>query len=258
MSAPTTRALGSIALLCVASCREQATVPAPPAPAATTTSAVSVVTRSIGTTDLHVGSSQVTICPKGAACRTIVPTAFSVPRADAFERALRDAIPCDLREDGGELFVVRHEGRRGEAIFGEAYDAATGARRSRIPLVADQHVDRVRWVGTRVLTIACIDDGPGCVGALVEPHDGRRTPLDGNFYAIDPPATRLDGDRWAFVTQNGARVEVRDVAKDVIVRVHDLASHAGPEEAVRVALEPTHRLVLSFAGGGRTTLDLAP
>jgi len=239
------RALGLGAMLSLAGCHERAS-----------TSAKSIPE---GPREVRATATEVKVCSKGgsdAQCRTIVPVAFTPPRADAFERTLRDAIPSDVRDDGVELFLVRHEGKRGEAIFGELYDVATSVRRARIALVADQHVDRVRYVGARVLTIACIDDGPGCVAALVDPHSGARTALEGNFHAIEPAATHLDGDRWAFVSGNGGHVEVRDVSTDAIVKRYEVTPHAGPEERVQVVLESKHALVLRFAGLPERRLEL--
>jgi hypothetical protein len=154
-----------------------------------------------------------------------------------------------VRADGAEVFLVRHEGRRGEAIYGEAYDVATGARKSRFPLVVDQHVDRVIYAGRRVLAIACVDDGPGCAAALVDPATGARRALDGNFYGVDPPALGVGGDRWALVTAGGARVDVVDLGGEPrLLSRHELSPHGGPEDPAKVRFEPPGAIVVGFGG----------
>jgi hypothetical protein len=211
---------------------EYAALPAPAAAA----QAPSPRRSSDGGWTLETTNTQVKVCkPTGEACRTVALAGFAPKElGDTLGGA---NIPADVSADGATLFIARHEGGKGEKIFGESYDIATGRRTGRFSLrhwdesqhKAKDYVPRVEWVGKRVLVTDCTEYATGCIGMLVEPRTGAARTLEidlkavgSDVYGLDMCAERsttlhVKGDAWIFfdcVGRYALAIDVEAVWKD--------------------------------------------
>jgi hypothetical protein len=198
--------------------------------------AVSPRRSSDGAWTLETSNTQVKVCkPTGDDCRTVALAGFAPTElADTLGGA---HVPADVSADGATLFIARHEGRKGEKIFGESYDLSTGRRLARFSLrhwdesrhKALDYVPRVEWVGKRVLVTDCTEYATGCIGMLVEPRTGAARTLEIDLKAVGSDVYGLDmcaersttlhakGDTWVFfdcVGRYALALDVEAVWKD--------------------------------------------
>jgi hypothetical protein len=194
-----------------------------------------------------------------------VAQGFTGARTDEFSDEISAHIPSDVSPDGTQLLLVRHEGKRAEKIFGEAYELKTAKRKSRFAIQADEHVDRVAWLGKLALLAICVDEGPGCHGVMVDTRDGKAidVPPGGpgpiNLFGVEDPCHHAQGDLWACVAATGAEVafiHADDGRKEALIPT---AHEASLEAGVEVVRLPGDRIAIvsgAPVGGDVLIVDL--
>lgn len=191
-----------------------------------------------GAWTVETTNTAVKICRSdGTDCHVVAIRAFT-PTALASSLGGPN-IPADVSADGATLFIIRHEGGRGEKIFGETYDVATGRRIARGsvrtwggPNPVLDYVPRAEWLGPVVLVHDCNERRRRaiCVSTLVEPRTMEVRGLaldmedhDGNVYSLGTCATsrtafHVRDDVWAFfdcTADYAIWKDVRAVWKDI-------------------------------------------
>lgn len=204
----------------------------------------------MGTHTVDAGPKSVSVCAATSKdCRTITAQGFA-GASEEFSDEIASHMPSDVSPDGKHLLLVRHEGKRSEKIFGETYDLKTAKRQSRFAIKADQHVDRVAWLGKLALLTICVDEGPGCHGVLVDPHQGKAldVPPGGpgpiNLFGVEEPCHPVQGDLWACVAATGAEVafiHADDGRKEALINT---AHEASLEAGVEVVRLPNERIAI--------------
>ena len=213
-------------------------------------------------------ATDVTMC-KGADCASVHASAYTLPSPTSGDAcipdALRHGIPADVSPDGTKVFLVRHEACDGH-IFGETYDAKTKQRVARFPLAADSFVERVMWIGRRVVVRACSDDMNDCTLQIVDPSAPATPTPHGFANATTIPNLNTAGlahflfhakdDAWAIVERLGAKVAF--VHADTGVVDPPLELPAAPPLAhplvAGLRQAPSPQLYLLYGGDARITL----
>jgi hypothetical protein len=216
---------------------------------------------------LDSSAAQVTACKVGTSeCHTIKPWGFRFASPEEFSDEIRLHLPSDVSPDGQKLLLVRHEGGRSEKIFGETYDLKSRKRESRFAIKADQHVDRVAWLGKRALVTICVDEGPGCHVVLVNPKDGKASNVPANdhgpmnVFGVESPCHHVRDDLWACVGGAGKTVVFFHADDGKVETELDTGHETSIMAGVEVVLLPAGRLaIISGApvGGHVIVVDLA-
>lgn len=215
--------------------------------------AVAATSATARTFRVERGEWTVRVCPSAAPCATVAPLRFTPPSRASFDAPLVARIPSDASPDGRRVLLVRHEGKRSEAIFGETYDVAKNERLARFPIPAAQHVDAVVWLGERALVKECIDDGPYCAAALVHPLTGERRPIDANLDGDRQAAWHVAGDEWLLASADGKLLFIDEREARVVAAI-DPVSKADPAYGVRAVELGQGKLVVAHGGPIGATL----
>jgi hypothetical protein len=219
-----------------------------------------------GTHTLDASAKTINVCEAATAqCRVIVAQGFGGAATDEFSDEISGHVPSDVSPDGKQLLLVRHEGKRSEKVFGETYDLKSGKRQSRFAIKADQHVDRVVWLGRLALLTICVDEGPGCHGVMVDTRDGKvvDVPPGGpgpiNLFGVEEPCHHVQGDLWACVAATGAEVafiHADDGRKDALMNTAHEASLEAGVEVIRLSAERIAIVSGAPVGGDALIVDL--
>jgi hypothetical protein len=225
-----------------------------------------------GDFNVKTTATDVTAC-KGADCTTLHVDGFTLPNAppggECIPAALTQGIPADVSPDGATVFLVRHEACDGH-IFGETYDVKTKRRAARFPMSADSFVERVMWVGRRVLVRTCMDDLQSCALQSIDPA-APATPaphgfansvaLDINTAGLDKFVFHAKDDLWAVVDRLGGSVAFVHADTGAIDHTLQLAAAPTLQHPLIAGVRPSTpnpQLFLFYGGTGQISLiDLA-
>jgi hypothetical protein len=214
-------------------------------------------------------TSDVSVCKSSSDCET-VHLGYKPPvpgRGDdtCLPKILEQHVPADVSPDGRTVFVALHEACSGK-VFAELYDVASKQRTGRFPLSARSFVERVSWVGARVMVRSCADDLRSCTVQLVDPK-GAATPTKGGFAnatvvpgvdpaGLDPYAFHAKDDVWAIVDRLGAAVAFVHADSGAVEPAISLAPAPDVDVPIRAGTRsaPSSQLYLLYAGSARIVL----